>query len=74
MSDWRNDSFKVGNKEILYTDVKLCLSEVDKNGNPVYKIRTKNNENYKIDGIQAYAFDTTKVIDDVWTRAMLNIS
>ena len=72
MWNWRNETFKVGNTEIKYTDVTECRSKFDSNGNPIFDIKTKQGTTHRISGVQAYAFDQKRVIDGCF-RKLLNL-
>lgn len=55
------NTFMVGNREVSYDEVKTCIGNVDAYGNPKYELKLENGEPVKLTGVQAFAFDRTRV-------------
>lgn len=55
------NTFMVGNEEISYDKVKTCIGNVDTYGNPKYELTLENGRTIKLAGVQAFAFDRTRV-------------
>ena len=60
MSDKLN-TFMVGNRKIPYDRIKTCKGGMDVNGNPKYDLTLENGEPVKLTGVQAFAFDRTRI-------------
>lgn len=69
--DWTTETFKVGGYDIPYKDVDSYETKLDYNGNSTYKLTTYRSGIIYVRGMDAYAFDPTKVMDRLTKMRLL---